>query len=169
MSALRVVSLALAASMLVASAHANTLSTGKPATPGAATTELATRDQLRDCMMTEASLKQRLAALEATHAAQEKMGAQIEAESVRLTELQAQLDHDSPTAIKGFNNLVDEHNRHVNELNKQSRETDPASHAYNEDMVAFNRRCSSLRYSVDDMEAVMQERKKAEAAGASAH
>ena len=169
MPALRAVSLALAATTIVASVHADTLSTGKPAAPAAPATALATRDQLRNCMATEASLKKRYEALEATSAAQDKMNAQVDAESSRLTELQSQLDHDSPTAIKAFNNLVDEHNRHVKELNDRARESDPASHAYNEDMLAFNRRCSSLRYSVDDMEAVMQERKKAEAADASAH
>ena len=167
MPALRAVSLALAATTLAASVHADTLATGKPVAPGAATA-LASRDQLRNCMTTEASLKKRYEALEATSAAQDKMSAQVDAESSRLTELQGQLDHDSPTAIKAFNNLVDEHNRHVKELNERARESDPASHAYNEDMLAFNRRCSSLRYSVDDMEAVMQERKKAEAGGASA-
>ena len=157
--------LVLVAAMLAAgAAGATTLSTGKPAasnSPG-----LATRDQLRDCMMTEVSLKQRFEALEVASAAQEKKAAQVEAEGDHLTELQAKLDHDSPTAIKAFNGLVDEHNKHVAELNKEARDKDPASHAYNEDMTAFNHRCSSLRYSVEDLEAVTAERKKAAAASA---
>ena len=168
MSVLRAVSFAFATT-LVASAQAYTLSTSQPAASGVAAAGLATRDQLRDCMMTEASLKQRYAVLEARSAEQDKMNAQIEAESNRLTDLQAQLDHDSTTAVKAFNKLVDEHNRHVKEFNQVGRDMDPASHAYNEDMAAFNRRCSAQHYSVEDMEAVMQERKKAEAANASAH
>jgi len=166
MPALRAASLAFAHALTLGSAHANTLSTGKPAAPGSAASDLATRDQLRECMATEASLKQRYDVLQAASAADEKMAAQVEAETNRLADLQAQLDHDSSTAVKAFNKLVDEHNQHVNELNKRGREADPASHAYNQDMAAFNHRCSSLRYNVDDMEAVMQERKKAEAAAA---
>jgi len=161
--------LLLAAALLASGlAVATTLSTGKPAGSQAAPSGLASREQLRDCMMTEASLRQRFEALQATSAAHEKLAAQVEAESDRLAELQAKLDHDSPTAIKAFNTAVDEHNRHVGELNKDARDADPASHAYNEDMAAFNHRCSRLRYSVEDMDAVMTERRKAAAAAAAA-
>jgi hypothetical protein len=157
----------VAALIASGAAGATTLSTGKPA-PTTNASGLASRDQLRDCMMTEASLKQRFEVLEASSAAHEKLAKQVEAEGEHLTELQARLDHDSSTAIKAFNGLVDEHNRHVAELNRDARDSDPASHAYNEDMSAFNRRCSALRYSVEDMDAVMAERKKAAAAAASA-
>lgn len=159
----------LATTLAFGAAGATTLTTGKPAPSQPNASGLASRDQLRDCMMTEASLKQRFEALQVSSAAHEKLAAQVEAESDRLAELQAKLDHDSPTAIKGFNGLVDEHNRHVGELNKDARDNDPASHAYNEDMAAFNHRCSKLRYSADDMDAVMTERKKAAAAASSAH
>ena len=159
----RTLAIAAAAMLVVGAAGATTLSTGKPADPSGSATDLATRDQLRDCMTTEASLKQRFEALQATNAAHEKLAAQVEAESDRLAELQARLDHDSPTAIKAFNGLVAEHNRHVAALNKDAQDSDPASHAYNQDMSAFNHRCSKLHYSVDDMEAVMAERKKAAA------
>jgi hypothetical protein len=115
-------------------------------------------------MMTEASLKERLAALQVQHAAHEKLSDRVDAESVRLDKLQAELDHDSTTAVKAFNALVNEHNQHVKELNQDAHDSQPASQAYNDDMVAFNHRCSSLRYSVDDMEVVMAERRKAAAA-----
>jgi hypothetical protein len=167
MSALRPLVLA-AATLACGMAAATTLSTGKPAGPQANASGLASREQLRDCMMTEASLRQRYDVLQVASAAHEKLAAQVEAEGERLAELQAKLDHDSPTAIKAFNSAVDEHNRHVGELNKDARDSDPASHAYNEDMAAFNHRCSKLRYSVEDMDAVMTERKKAAAAAAAA-
>jgi hypothetical protein len=164
MLASRTLAIAAAAMLAVGAAHATTLSTGKPADPSASATGLATRDQLRDCMMTEASLKQRFQALEVSTAAHEKMVKQVEAEGDRIAELHANLDHDSPTAVKAYNGLVEEHNRHVGELNKHAHDSLPASHAYNDDMAAFNHRCSSLHYSVDDMEAVMAERQKAAAA-----
>ena len=160
----RTLAIAAAAMLVVGAAGATTLSTGKPADPSGNASGFATRDQLRDCMLTEASLKQRFQALEVSTAAHEKMARQVEAEGDRIAELQAKLDHDSPTAIKAFNGLVEEHNRHVAELNKDAHDNDPASHAYNEDMSSFNHRCSRLRYSVDDMEAVMAERQKAAAA-----
>ena len=161
--------LVLAAALLASGmAVATTLSTGKPAGSQASPPGLASREQLRDCMTAEASLKQRFEVLQATSAAHEKLAAQVEAEGDRLAELQAKLDHDSPTAIKAFNNAVDEHNRHVGELNRDARDSDPASHAYNEDMAAFNHRCAKLRYSVEDMDAVMTERRKAAIAAAAA-
>jgi len=164
MLASRTLAIAAAAMLAVGAAHATTLSTGKPADPSASATGLATRDQLRDCMMTEASLKQRFQALEVSTAAHEKMVKHVDAEGDRIAELHANLDHDSPTAVKAYNGLVEEHNRHVGELNKHAHDSLPASHAYNDDMAAFNHRCSSLHYSVDDMEAVMAERQKAAAA-----
>jgi hypothetical protein len=157
----------VAATLAFGAAGATTLTTGKPAPSQPNASGLASRDQLRDCMMTEAGLKQRFEALQVHSTAHEKFAAQVEAESDQIAELQAKLDHDSPTAIKAFNGLVDEHNRHVAELNKDARDNDPASHAYNEDMAAFNHRCSKLRYSVEDMDAVMSERKKAATAAAS--
>lgn len=155
-----------AAALAFGAAGATTLTTGKPAPSQPNASGLASRDQLRDCMMTEASLKQRFEALQVSSAAHEKLAAQVEAESDKIAELQAKLDHDSPTAIKAFNGLVDEHNRHVGELNKDARDNDPAGHAYNEDMAAFNHRCSKLRYSVEDMDVVMSERRKAAASAA---
>jgi hypothetical protein len=157
-------SLVLAAVLLACgAAGATTLSTGKPA-DAAAPAGLATRDQLRECMNTEASLKQRYQALEASTAAHEKMAKDIDAEGDRISELHDRLDHDSTTAVKAYNALVEEHNKHINELNRNAKEGQPVTHAYNDDMSAFNHRCSSLHYSVDDMEAVMAERQKAAAA-----
>jgi len=157
--------LVLAAVLLACgAAGATTLSTGKPADATASPAGLATRDQLRDCMTTEASLKQRYQALEASTAAHEKMAAQVDAEGDRIRELHDKLDHDSPTAVKAYNGLIEEHNKHINELNRNAKESQPVTHAYNDDMAAFNHRCSSLHYSVDDMEAVMAERQKAAAA-----
>ena len=93
---------------------------------------------------------------------------QVEAENTKLRDLQAQLDHDSDTSVNAFNALVREHNLHVKALNQDAADSRPVSDAYNDDMVAFNHKCSQLVYRIDDMEAVMKERKKAAAAAASA-
>ncbi|HEY9026432.1 MAG TPA: hypothetical protein VIP05_19200 [Burkholderiaceae bacterium] len=166
MPALRAASLALATTLALAAAHATTVKTGKPAAsqPAAVAASWASRDQLRDCLSTEAGLKERFRAIEASDAVHEKMFDQVEGENVRLEKLQAELDRDSETSIKAFNALVKEHNQHVKDLNADAAASRPVADAYNADMVAFNHKCSHLRYRVDDMEAVMAERRKAAAA-----
>ena len=157
---------ALAATLVVAGAHATTVKTGKPAATQPAAPAWATRDQLRSCLEREAALKERFRAIEASNAAHEKMFDQVEAENTKLRGLQAQLDRDSDTSIGAFNALVKDHNLHVKALNQDAADSRPVNDAYNDDMVAFNHKCSQLVYRVDDMELVMKERKKAAAAAA---
>ena len=168
MHPLRTSLLALATLLVAGAAGATTVKTGKPAASQPPARAWATRDQLRECLDIEAGLKTRFGAIEATNAAHEKMFDQVEAESARLRDLQAQLDHDSETSIGAFNALVKDHNQHVKLLNQDAAESRPANDAYNDDMVAFNHKCSALVYKVDDMELVMKERKKAAAAAAAA-
>ena len=94
--------------------------------------------------------------------------AAAEAENAKLLELQAQLDHDSDTAVNAFNAVVKDHNLHVKQLNQDAAESQPVSNAYNADMLAYNRKCSPLVYRVDDLDAVLKERKKAAAQAAAA-
>lgn len=160
--------LPLLAALALLTAQATTVKTGKPAASQPPARQWATRDQLRDCMDTEDALKQRFNAIEASNAAHEQLFNRIEAENAKLTELQAVLDHDSDVAVHAFNALVKEHNEHVKQLNDQAAQSRPGTSAYNEDMAAYNRRCASLVYRVEDMDAVMRERRKAAAAAASA-
>ena len=167
MLALRTPLLVLASLLIGGSAAATTVKTGKPAASQPPARAWATRDQLRECMDIEAGLKTRFKAIEASNAAHEKMFDQVEAENTKLRDLQAQLDRDSDTSIGAFNALVKDHNQHVKLLNQDAADSRPVNDAYNDDMVAFNHKCSQLVYKVDDMEAVMKERKKAAASAAS--
>ncbi len=151
-----------------AAAGATTVKTGKPAASQPAARAWATRDQLRDCLDTEAALKERFKGIEAAVDAHERLFDQVEAERNKLTELQGQLDHDSEVSVRAFNALVQEHNQHVKQLNQDAADSRPASEAYNADMSAYNHRCASLVYRVEDMDAVMRERRKAAAAQAAA-
>ncbi len=151
-----------------AAAGATTVKTGKPAASQPAARAWATRDQLRDCLDTEAALKERFKGVEAAADAHELLFNQVEAESSKLAELQGQLDHDSDIAVRAFNALVKEHNQHVKQLNQDAADSRPASEAYNADMSAYNHRCALLVYRVEDMDAVMRERRKAAAAQAAA-
>ncbi len=156
--------LALAAALCAAAVQATTVKTGKPAASQPAPPAWASRDQLRECLDTEAGLKERFRAIEASNTAHEKLFDQVQAENERLQKLQDGLDNDSDAAVNAFNALVKEHNQHVKALNQDAADSRPAADAYNADMRAFNRQCSGLRYRVDDMETVMAERRKAAAA-----
>jgi len=166
MSILRLSPFVVAALLILPPAGATTVKTGKPAASQPAPRSFATREQLRECMDTEDSLKVRFKSIEALDNAHEQLFNQVQAESDKLVELQAQLDRESETSIRAFNGLVKDHNLHVKQLNQDAADSQPARSAYNDDMVAFNHRCSKLVYRVDDMEAVMKERKKAAAAPA---
>jgi hypothetical protein len=160
MSALRIPSLVLASLLIAGSAGATTVKTGKPAASQAAAHAWATRDQLRECLDIEAGLKARFRSIEASNAAHEKMFDQVEAENTKLRELQSRLDHDSDASVGAFNALVKDHNEHVKALNQDAADSRPVNDAYNDDMAAFNRKCSRLVYRVEDMEAVTKEREK---------
>ena len=143
MPSLRTSLLALAATLAVAGADATTVKTGKPAASQPAARAWATRDQLRECLDTEAGLKERFRAIDAaTDRAREDVRPDRGREHPKLTTLQAQLDHDSDTAVKAFNALVKDHNLHVKQLNQDAADSRPVSDAYNADMVAFNHRCA---------------------------
>lgn len=163
MPALRTLALCAAALLVSATAGATALSNGKPVEAMPATTELGTREQLRQCMQTEDSLKQRSKAVEAAVDVNEKLLKRSDDESRRLEELHDKLDHDSEVAVKSYNELIKEHNAHVKELNDQYAATNPAGEAYQADVAAYHRQCSGLRYSMDDMDAVMAERRKSAA------
>lgn len=168
MTILRPFLVAAAAVLAIAHAQATTVKAGKPAASQPAASAGATRAQLRDCLDTEAALKERFRVIEATTAAHEKLFDQIEAENTRLEQLHDQLDHDSEVAVKSFNALVKEHNEHVKQMNQDAVDARPAGDAYNADMVAFNHKCSGLRFHVEDMEVVTRERQKAAAHAAAA-
>lgn len=168
MPALRTPFLVFALLLIAGTACATTVKTGKPAASQAPAHAWATREQLRECLDIEAGLKARFKAIELSNAGHEKMFDQVEAENTKLRELQSRLDRDSDTSISAFNALVKDHNLHVKALNQDAADSRPVSDAYNDDMVAFNHKCSQLVYRVDDMEAVTKERKKAAAAAGAA-
>jgi hypothetical protein len=154
--------------LLAASADATTVAVAKPAASQPAARPWATRDQLRECLAQEDALKGRLRDIDAAHAAHDALFDRVEAENARLLEVQGQLDHDSTTAVHAFNLLVSDHNLHVKQMNQEAGDLQAVSGAYNDDMLAVNRKCSPLAYRVEDMDAVLKERKKAAAAASAA-
>lgn len=162
MPTLRHLTLTLTLALAAGAAAATTVAvTSKPAASQPAPHPYATRDQLRDCMDAEDALKAKRRALDATQATHEAHVNAFEAENAKIVEVQGQLDHDSPTAITAFNRLVSEHNVHVKDLNQEGADQQAAADSYNADALALNRQCAALVYRVEDMDAVMKERRKA--------
>ncbi len=153
--------LAFATALAATTAHATTVKTGKPAASAPAARVYATREQLRSCMELEDGLKARRTALETTQAAHDRSVDALEAENAKIVEVQGNLDHDSDTAVQAFNLLVADHNVHVKQINEDAAKSREAAAAYNVDTLALNRQCASLVYRVDDMDAVMKERRAA--------
>ena len=161
--ALRLPAIALAAlaALCGGAAHATTVKTGKPAASQPAPRAYATRDQLRECMDIEDGLKTRRVALEASHVEHDRNVDALEVENAKIVEVQGQLDHESDTAVQAFNLLVSDHNVHVKQLNEEAARDHDVVAGYNADTLALNRKCAKLVYNVDDMDAVMKERRAA--------
>jgi len=148
---------------------------GKPAASGAAAKPaavpaaaasraaptVATRDQLRACMNDEDAMRERQHRLEDAHAEHERAIAGLQAESAKIVEVQGQLDRESQTAVTAFNLLVTQHNVRASEATREAGEMSAQSQAFNVESLALNKRCSALAYRLEDMDAVMKERKAA--------
>jgi septal ring factor EnvC (AmiA/AmiB activator) len=160
---LRTSLLALAAMMLLGSACAE--DAPPVAKPEGA---FATRDQLRECLETDASLKQRLGAIQASNAANEKTYASLEAENDSIRSVGSKMDETNPTSAGSYQAMLRSHSLRVKQLNQAETELVPVSRAYNADMASFHQRCSGLSYRSEDMDAVILERKKATAVATAA-
>jgi hypothetical protein len=126
----------------------------------------ATRDQLRECLALDDGLKARLHAMEAAAALHNQRFDANEAEGVKLVEMKARLDRSDKAAIQAFNQAVQEHNAHLQQVDDEATASDAATKALNADQAAADQKCGPLTYRPADMDAVMKERKKAAAASA---
>ena len=126
----------------------------------------ATRDQLRECLALDDGVKSRQHALEAATVAHNQKFDANEAEGAKLVEMKAKLDRSDKAAILAFNQAVQEHNAHLQQVDEEAVAADLATKALNADQAALDQKCGSLTYRPADMDAVTKERKKAAAASA---
>lgn len=124
----------------------------------------ATREQLRDCLSLDDGLKARLHAMEAAAVAHNQKFDADAAEGARLVERKARLDRSDKAAIQAFNQAVQEHNVHLQQVDEEAVAADVATKALNADQAAADLKCGSLTYRPADMDAVVKERRKAAAA-----
>jgi len=159
MTTLRITFLVLAGLLLSDTAGA---ATAKAATTGA----FGTRDQLRECMALDDSLKLRSAGIEAATAASNQKFDANEAEAARLVDMKNNLDRNDKSAIATFNQLVLDHNLHVDQAHQAASEAEMAGHVLATDRAAADQRCGRLTYRPGDIDAVTRERKQATATSA---
>ena len=126
----------------------------------------ATRDQLRECLGLDDGLKARLHAMEAATAAHNQKVEANEVEGARLVEMKARLDRGDKAAIQAFNQAVQEHNVHLQQMEEEAVAADAATEALGADQAAADQKCGPLTYRPADMDVVVKERKKAAAASA---
>ena len=124
----------------------------------------ATRDQLRECLALDDGLKARMHAMEAAAVAHNQKFDANEAEGARLVEMKAKLDRSDRAAIQAFNQAVQEHNVHLQQVDEEAVASDVATRTLNADQAAADQKCGSLTYRPADMDAVVKERKKAASA-----
>ena len=136
------------------------------AAPAAGT--YATREQLRECLALDDGLKARLHAMEVAAAAHNQKFEASEVEGTQLVEMKARLDRGDKAAIQAFNQAVQEHNVHLQQMDEEAVASDAATKALNADQAAADQKCGPLTYRPADMDVVLKERKKAAAASAAA-
>ncbi len=124
----------------------------------------ATREQLRECLNLDGGLKARLHAMEAATLAHNQKFDANEAEGTRLVDMKAKLDRSDKAAIVAFNQAVQDHNLHLQQVDDEAAAADVANKAYAADQAAMDQKCGPLTYRPADMDAVTKERKKAAAA-----
>ena len=130
-----------------------------------AKTHYASRDQLRSCLDQQAVLKVRLRTLTAASDERTERAKRLEAEGLKLREMKTQVDRDNVAAITAFKALLTDYNANAAALNKEGADAMVATDAYNADSAALNDGCMALSYHSVDMDAVLKERRKAEASG----
>ena len=126
----------------------------------------ATRDQLRECLSLDDGLKARLHAMEAAAAVHNQKFEANELEGAKLVEMKARLDRSDKAAIQAFNQAVQEHNVHLQQVDEEAAAADAATNALNSDQTAVDQQCGPLTYRPADMDVVVKERKKAAASAA---
>ena len=128
----------------------------------------ATREQLRECLGLDDGVKARRQAMEAAAVVHNQRFDANEAEAAKLVELKAKLDRSDKAAILAFNQAVQEHNVHLQQVDEEAAAADVATKSLNADQAAVDQKCGPLTYRPADMDAVMKERKKAATAAGAA-
>lgn len=119
-----------------------------------------TRDELRACMNSEASLAERRKALEARKQQNSDEAAAIKQEAALMKEEQEKVGNDENKMTR-FNRRVKEHNARVETANTTAAAFRTDLEALNTSLIAHNDKCAGITFDKADKDAILKEREAA--------
>ena len=119
--------------------------------------KLVTRDELRTCMNSEASIAARRKELEARAKVNGDEAASIRAEAQELKAEQERMGDDS-RKLDRFNRKVKAHNTRVQSAQGASEAFRADLEGMNKSVVAHNEKCGGISFLPEDKEAILKER-----------
>lgn len=114
------------------------------------------REELRDCMDRDASLRDRLETLDEERAANDREGELIARVGNRLADELRSLDSSNPSAVAAYNARSSAHNRRVDAHNRRVAEANMQASMHNGDAYNLTQRCATRTYTIRDRDAVMR-------------
>jgi hypothetical protein len=119
---------------------------------------IVSRDELRTCMNTEATLVERRKALEARAVSNQAEVVAIRAEAAKMAEDQKNVDADDERKVRQFKRVVDAHNARVQAANAAKEVFRTDLDALNKGLQAYNAQCGGIGFKSEDKEAILKER-----------
>jgi hypothetical protein len=123
-----------------------------PATP-----HLASREELRVCLIGDQQIEAARKQLNARGIDHDAALAQVQVEADRLAKEHSRLHLNNELHVDTFNAEVDRHNLRVQEVNEQGEKLRADSNAFSGVVVAHNKRCMPMVYRLEDRDAVLKE------------
>lgn len=120
-------------------------------------TRMVTRDELRVCMNTEPELMTRKQAVDARNKVQREEAAAIHTEAEELKAEHQRLE-DRELPMDKFERKVKAHNARVKTAQAAAEAFRVDLETLNKSLVAYNESCGAISFSVEDKEAILQER-----------
>jgi hypothetical protein len=114
------------------------------------------REELRDCMDRDTSLRDRLDMLEQERVANDREGELIARVGNRLADELRSLDASNASAVAAYNAKSASHNRRVDAHNRRVAEANMRASMHNGDAANLTARCASRTYTLRDRDSVMR-------------
>jgi predicted RNase H-like nuclease (RuvC/YqgF family) len=122
------------------------------------------RDELRECLNANDSIKTRSEDLKARSARLNAVNQELKTEADEITRESEKQERNSSMLGMGRERLDRRkvaYERKLSEAKAASEKFTPEADALNKDLEAYNQRCGGITYSREDQEAIMKEREAA--------
>jgi hypothetical protein len=129
----------------------------EPKKAAPATPHLASREELRVCLIGDQQIEAARKQLDARGVAHDAALAQVQVEADRLAKEHSRLHLGNELHVDTFNAEVERHNLRVQEVNAQGEKLRAESDAFSGVVVAHNKRCMPMVYRLEDRDAILKE------------